>query len=60
MYFYTNQLRLPSASLVSRFCWSRGLLSALASSKSQEMKAMRLTRNDHHRKLKALIRDISD
>jgi hypothetical protein len=35
MYFYTNQLRLPealSASLVGRVCWSRGLLSALASS----------------------------
>jgi len=24
------------------------------------MKAMRLTRNEHHRKLRALIRDISD
>ena len=45
---------------------SRGLLSALASStltrteKSQEMKAMRLTRNEHHRKLRAPIRDVSD
>src|SRR5271170_3039374 len=27
--------------------------------KSQEMKAMRLTRNEHHRKLRAPIRDIS-
>jgi hypothetical protein len=32
MYFYTNQLRLPNASLVGLFCWPRGLLSALASS----------------------------
>jgi hypothetical protein len=53
------------------FCWpfllrARGLLSALASStvtrteKSQEMKAMRLTRNEHHRKLRVFIGDISD
>jgi hypothetical protein len=27
--------------------------------KSQEIKAMRLTRNEHHRKLRAPIRDIS-
>src|SRR5271170_28008 len=45
---------------------SRGLLSALANlgcdeqKKSQVMKAMRLTRNDHHRKLRAPIDDISD
>jgi hypothetical protein len=45
---------------------SRGLLSALANlgcdkqKKSQVMKAMRLTRNEHHRKLRAPIDDISD
>src|SRR5580692_6333606 len=42
---------------------SRGLLSALASSivtRTEEMKAMRLTLNEHHRKLRAPIRDISD
>jgi hypothetical protein len=67
MYFPTRcDYEALSASLVGRFFWSRGFLSALASStvarteKSQEMWVMRLTRKGHHRKLRAPIRDISD
>jgi hypothetical protein len=47
--------------LVTWLAFSLGKLDFLTrTEKSQEMKAMRLTRNEHHRKLRAPIRDVSD
>jgi hypothetical protein len=58
---YTNQLRLQEALSI----WLAIFAGHVAcfrpwQAREQEMKAMRLTRNEHHRKLRVPIRDISD
>ena len=44
--------------LVARFAWVTWLAFGLENRKISRMKAMRLTRNEHHRKLRVSTRDI--